>query len=538
MSAEAASASLLTSEADYKLDLPRLLIVVSVMLAVMLEIIDTSIVNVSIPSMMGNLGATLDEIDWVITSYMVANVIVIPLTGWMSRRFGRKRYFITSIGVFTVSSLLCGASQTVEQLIFWRLVQGLGGGALVATSHAIIVETFPPSKQGVGQALFGMGAMVGPSLGPTLGGFLTDNYSWHWCFLINVPLGIAAAILCAAHLHDPPHAQRRPGGRIDWPGVILLVVGVGAFQTVLERGNKYDWFESPMIALLAVVAAVGIIGLLIREFTTDEPIIDFRVLKHKQLALACGLGSLTTFGLFGLIFLFPLYTQTLLGWTAWQSGLAVLPSSIATAVMMGFMGRLVWHVGPRPIFLAGMVMMPLTLWRMSQWSLSSGWDDLFWAQMMRGITMGMLFIPLSTAGLRSLAGADVAKGAGMYNLFRQLGGSFGIAVLATLLDHRTVTHRGALAGHVGPFDMPTVQRLDALAQRFTDGGLDPNVAVYAARGVVNRMVEASSSMQAFYDAYFLIGVLFLLCLPFGFMVARHAPGKYTPIESSTSIEFE
>ena len=539
MSAEAATAPLLTSEEDYKLDLPRLLIVFSVMLAVLLEIIDTSIVNVSVPSMMGNLGATLDEIDWVITSYMVANVIVIPLTGWMSSRFGRKRYFVTSICVFTFSSLLCGASQTVEALIFWRLVQGLGGGALVATSHAIIVESFPPSKQGVGQALFGMGAMVGPSLGPTLGGFLTDNYSWHWCFLINVPIGIGAAILCAAHLHDPPHLQRRTGGRVDWPGVALLVVGVGAFQTVLERGNKYDWFESPMITLLAIAAAVGIVGLLIREFTTDEPIIDFRVLRNQQLALACGFGALTTFGLFGLIFLFPLYTQTLLGWTAWQSGLAVLPSSIATAVMMGFMGRLVWHVGPRPIFVAGMVMMPLTLWQMSQWSLQSGWDDLFWAQMMRGITMGMLFIPLSTAGLRSLAPADIAKGAGMYNLFRQLGGSFGIAALTTLLDHRTDIHRHALSGHVGPFDAPTLQRLDAMTQKFMDGGLDPTQAGVAARAVVNRMLEASSSMQSFYDAYFLIGVLFLVAFPFAFLVARHAPGKYTPIEASErSVEFE
>jgi DHA2 family multidrug resistance protein len=536
MSAEAATGPVLTSEAEYRLDLPRLLIVFSVMLAVLLEIIDTSIVNVSIPSMMGNLGCTLDEIDWVITSYIVANVIVIPLTGWMAARFGRKRYFVTSICVFTTASLMCGASQNVEQLIFWRLVQGLGGGALVATSQAILVELFPPSKQGVGQALFGIGAMAGPSLGPTLGGFITDNYSWHWCFLINVPLGIAAAILCAAHLHDPPHLERKGGGRVDWPGIVLLVVGIGAFQTVLERGNKYDWFESPMITVLAIAAAIGIVGLLIREFTTDEPMIDFRVLRHKQLALACGLGGLTGMGLFGLIFLFPLYTQQLLGWTAWQSGLAVLPSSIATAVMMGFMGRAVWYIGPRPIFVAGMLMMPLTLWRMSQWSLASGWDDIFWAQMMRGITMGLLFIPLSTAGLRSLPSVDVAKGAGMYNLFRQLGGSFGIAALATILDHRTVTHRSALAGHVGPFDAPTIQRLDSLTQRFMDGGLDPTQAGFAARAVVNRMVEASSSMQAFYDAYFLIGVLFLLALPFGFMVARHAPGKYTPIE--TSIEFE
>ena len=536
MSAEAAAAPALTSEADYRLDLPRLLIVVSVMLAVMLEIIDTSIVNVSIPSMMGNLGATIDEIDWVITSYIVANVIVIPLTGWMAARFGRKRYFVVSICIFTASSLMCGASQSVETLIFWRLVQGLGGGALVATSHAIIVETFPPSKQGVGQALFGMGAMVGPSLGPTLGGFITDNYSWHWCFLINVPIGIAAAFLCSLHLQDPPYQQHKRGGAVDWIGIVLLVVGVGAFQTVLERGNKYDWFESPMITLLAIAATVGIVGLLIREFTVEDPIIDFRVLRNKQLALACGLGAVTTMGLFGLIFLFPLYTQTLLGWTAWQSGLAVLPSSIATAVMMGVMGRAVWYIGPRPIFVVGMLMMPVTLWRMSQWTLASGWDDVFWAQMMRGTTMGMLFIPLSTAGLRSLSGVDVAKGAGMYNLFRQLGGSFGIAALATILDHRTDIHRHVLSGHVGPFDDPTILRLDALSQKFIDSGLDPAAAGFAARAVVNRLLEASSSMQAFYDAYFTIGMLFLLALPFAFMVARHAPGKYTPIE--TSIEFE
>src|SRR5258705_1976216 len=287
MSAEAASASLLTSEADYKLDLPRLLIVVSVMLAVLLEIIDTSIVNVSIPSMMGNLGATLDEIDWVIASYSVANVIVIPLTGWMASRFGRKRYFTISILVFTAASAMCGASTTFDALVFWRLVRGLGGGALVATSQAILVETFPPSKQGVGQALFGMGAMVGPSLGPTLGGFLTDNYSWHWCFLINVPLGIAAFTLCAAHLHDPPHLERRRGGRVDWPGLAVLVVGVGAFQTMLERGNKEDWFASPMIVALAICAAVGIGGLPIRELAVDDSMGGFRVLGHKQLALAC-----------------------------------------------------------------------------------------------------------------------------------------------------------------------------------------------------------------------------------------------------------
>jgi MFS transporter, DHA2 family, multidrug resistance protein len=529
MSAEVVGRYALTSEADYRLDLPRILIVSSVMLAVMLEIIDTSIVNVAIPSMMGNLGATLDEIDWVITSYIVANVIVIPLTGWMAARFGRKRYFTISILVFTASSLMCGASTTVEGLVFWRLIQGLGGGALVATSQAILVETFPPSKQGVGQALFGVGAMVGPSLGPTLGGFLTDNYSWHWCFLINVPLGIAAATLCAANLHDPPHLERRRDGRVDWPGLALLVVGVGALQTLLERGNKEDWFSSPTIVALAVCAAIGLIGLLVRELSIDDPIVDFRVLRHRQLALASAFGALVGMGLFGLIFLFPLYTQTLLGWTAWQSGLAVLPSSIVTAVMMGVMGRAVWHIGPRPIFVTGMVMMPLTLYMMSQWTLASGWDDVFTAQMMRGMTMGLLFIPLSTVGLRSLPSVDVAKGSGMYNLFRQLGGSFGIAILSAILDRRADVHLSALSGHVGPFDAPTVDRLGAISQRFIDAGLDSEQASLAASAVINRSLHATASMQSFYDAYFFIGSLFLLALPAAFLISRHAPGKYTPI---------
>jgi MFS transporter, DHA2 family, multidrug resistance protein len=529
MSAEVAGHYDLTSEAEYRLDLPRILIVFSVMLAVMLEIIDTSIVNVAIPSMMGNLGATLDEIDWVITSYIIANVIVIPLTGWMAARFGRKRYFTVSILVFTASSLMCGASTTVEALVFWRLVQGLGGGALLATAQAILVESFPPSKQGVGQALFGVGAMAGPSLGPTLGGFLTDNYSWHWCFLINVPLGIAAATLCAAHLHDPPHLERRKDARVDWAGLVLLIAGVGSLQTVLERGNKEDWFASPMIVGLSVIAAIGLVGLLIRELSIDEPMVDFRVLRHRQLALACGYGALTSMGLFGLIFLFPLYTQTLLGWTAWQSGLAVLPSTMVTAIMMGVTGRAIWYVGPRPIFVAGMLMMPVTLYAMSQWTLASGWDDIFTAQMMRGFTMGLLFVPLSTVGLRSLSSADIAKGSGMYSLFRQLGGSFGIAILSMILDRRADVHLSALSRHVGLYDAATVERLAAMSQRFTDAGLDPDQATFAANAVLNRSLHAAASMQSFYDAYFFIGVLFLVALPGAFLLAREAPGKHAPI---------
>ena len=362
----------LTSEAEYRLDFARLVIVFSVMLAVLLEIIDTSIINVAVPTMMGNLGATLDEIDWVVTSYIVAIVIVLPLTGWMSKRFGRTRYFVVSILIFTAASAMCGASRTVDELIFWRVVQGLGGGALMATAQAILVESFPPSKQGVGQAVFGVGAMIGPALGPTLGGWLTDNYSWHWCFLINVPLGLLAATLCATNLEDPPHLERDPAGRVDWPGIALLVVGIGCLQTMLELGNKKDWFDSPQIVLLAVASGVGIFGLLWRELTIEDPIVDFRVLLHRDFTIGCIFTALGGMALYGVIFLFPVYTQTLLGWTAWQSGLSSLPSSITTAVVMAGLGNLIWHIGPRKPFIVGMLLMLGTLAYMSRLTLQSG----------------------------------------------------------------------------------------------------------------------------------------------------------------------
>jgi DHA2 family multidrug resistance protein len=520
----------LTSEDEYRLDLRRLLIVVSVMLAVLLEIIDTSIVNVALPSIMGNLGADLAEADWIITGYIVSNVIVIPMTGWMAGRFGRKRYFTTSILIFTASSLLCGLSGSIEQLVFWRIVQGLGGGALIATAQTILIESFPPSKQGVGQAIFGVGAMLGPSLGPTLGGWLTEAISWHWIFLVNVPIGLVAFSLCATQLHDPPHARRRTGQAVDWPGMALLVIGIGSLQTLLERGHREDWFASSEIRWLALAAVVGGVGLVYRELTTDEPVIDLRVLRRRSLAIGCLLGTLMGVGLYGSIFLFPVYSQSLLGWTAWNSGLAILPSSIATAILMGFVGRLVWRLGPRIPFLFGMFVMLWALWSMSHWTLESGWDQILGPQVLRGVAMGCMFVPLSTATLRSLPAAEVAKGAGLYNLFRQLGGSMGIAMLTSVLDTRADFHRVGLAARVGPLDPVASQALQSIQHGMIQRGADPDTAHSMATAVLGRMVDAQASMEAFSDAYALIAVLFVVMLPLGFMIARHAPGRFSAIE--------
>ncbi len=528
-SAESALYSL-TSEADYRLDFARLVIVFSVMLAVLLEIIDTSIINVAVPTMMGNLGATLDEIDWVITSYIVAIVIVLPLTGWMSNRFGRKRYFVTSILIFTAASAMCGASQTVDELIFWRVVQGLGGGALMATAHAILVESFPPSKQGVGQAIFGVGAMIGPALGPTLGGWLTDNYSWHWCFLINVPLGLLAATLCGANLEDPPHQVRNPTGKVDWPGIALLVVGIGSFQTMLERGNKKDWFDSGEIVLLAIASFVGIVGLVVRELKADDPIVDFRVLGQRDFAVGCIFTALGGLMLYGVIFLFPVYTQSLLGWTAWQSGLSSLPSSISTAIVMGFLGNLIWYIGPRKPFIVGMILMLVTLFVMSRLTLQSGRDEVFLAQALRGMASGLLFVPLSAATLRSLPAADVAKGAGLFNLFRQLGGSFGIAILASILDRRSDYHAVELARHISPVDSGSAAAVERLIGRLMDRGLDPQAAGLAARHILEGLIAKQAMMEAFYDAFAFMAVLFIVFFPLAMLIPNEMPGKTRKIE--------
>jgi DHA2 family multidrug resistance protein len=368
--------------------------------------------------------------------------------------------------------------------------------------------------------------MLGPSLGPTLGGWLTDAYSWHWIFLVNVPLGVAAAAMCAAELHDPEYLRAQRASRVDWPGLALLVIGIGALQTMLERGNKDDWFASPLIVTLAAVAALGLVALVVRELTTDHPIVDLRVLRHRPLAVGCALGTLMGIGLYGSIFLFPVFTQQLLGWTAWSSGLAILPSSAATAVMMLFVGRAVWSIGPRPIFVSGMAVMVLALVAMSDWTLEAGWDQIWLPQVLRGVAMGAMFVPLSTATLRALPPTEVPKGAGLYNLFRQLGGSIGIALLATLLDHRGDVHRAHLAAHVGYYDPVSAERLRGIAAGLAQRGMDPQTAERAAAAFLDRLLEAKASALAFQDAYVLLAILFVLLLPLGFAVARHAPGKH------------
>jgi len=536
--AETIAASAPAPAEEFSLDFRRIMVLFAVMLAMVLELIDTSIVNVALPDMMGNLGATLDEIGWVVTGYIISNVIIIPMTSWLSDRFGRKRYITSSVLLFTAASALCGLASSLPELVGFRVIQGLGGGALLATAQTVMVESFPPSRQGLGQGLFGVGAMLGPSLGPTLGGWITDNLSWPWIFYINVPLGLLAAALCALYLENPPHQRRLKKTRVDWPGISLLVVGVGALQTVFERGHRLDWFESNLIVTLSLTAVTAIVLFIWREMTTAEPVVDLSVLRHRNLAVGCVLGVAMGIGLFGVIFLFPVFAQTLLHWTAWQTGMAVLPGSLMTAVTMFIAGRLVWRTGPAPLYIVGAAVFTVALTGMMSWNHLSGWDDVFTTQIFRGLAMGLMFVPLSTATLRMLPPQDVPQAAGLYNLFRQLGGSFGIAVLATQLDHRTKLHAAHLAEHLSALSPLSQERAAALQSMFESRGLDPSSAFDAAQRALAGTIQFQAHALAFADAYRMILTVVLVSLPLVFLLKNQPPLGGVQQKPSQNLHFE
>jgi DHA2 family multidrug resistance protein len=379
----------------------KYIIAFAVVLAALMQVIDSSIVNVALPDMMGNLGASLDEIAWVSTGYILASVIVIPLTGFLGDLFGRKRYFVGSIVIFTMSSFFCGASGTLGMLIMWRIIQGVGGGALMTVSQAVLFESFPVEEAGMAMALFGLGVMVGPTIGPTLGGWLTDNHGWPWIFYINIPFGVLAAIMIAMYVHDPAH-QKRPS-RIDYMGIALLIVSVGALQYVLEHGERDDWFASHFIASLTVIGVVGLAALIWRELTTDHPAIDFRVLRHRQMWVGTLLGVVMGIGLYAMSFTLPVFLQGNLHMTAEQTGIVLLPGAVATALSMVLAGRLSNRVDPRILITVGTLIFAAAAWELSRITALSGATDFFWPLILRGVGLGLIYVPIKTITLAELS---------------------------------------------------------------------------------------------------------------------------------------
>ncbi|HEX4573611.1 MAG TPA: DHA2 family efflux MFS transporter permease subunit [Gemmatimonadales bacterium] len=496
----------------------RYIIAMTVSLASVLELLDTSIVNVAIPHMMGNLGATLDEIAWVSTGYIVANVIVLPITGWLSAYFGRRRYFAGSIALFTIASFFCGNAHSLLALVFWRVVQGLGGGALLSTSQAILYEEFPREEYGTAMAIFGVGVMVGPTLGPTLGGYITDAFSWPWIFYINIPFGIIALGLTLSYIQNSRFQQRV--AQVDYVGLVLLAAGIGTLQTMLERGERLDWFQAREVVLLALISGASLVAFVWHELTTEHPVVDLRILKSRQLAVGVVFGGVLGVCLYATVFVLPVYLQNLQNFTAQQTGFVILPGALASAFTMAAMGRFTGKFDARLSILAGVSIFALSMWKHGHYTTDSGMADFFWPLIFRGVGLGLIFVPLTNLALADLPMSKIPNGTGLFNLMRQLGGSVGIAISATLLQRFATINRAELAAKVTQFSPVARQQLDQIATTLIANGAPPPVAQTKALAILNGIVTKQAMMLSFEHLFLLFGACFVASLPLLLLMHR------------------
>lgn len=500
----------------------RVIITITAILCALLEIVDTTIVNVALNDMRGNLGATLTEVGWVITAYAIANVIIVPMTSWLSQQFGRRNYFAASILIFTVASFLCGNAHTIWELVFFRFLQGLGGGALLVTSQTIITESYPPEKRGMAQAIYGLGVIIGPTLGPPLGGYFVDHFSWPYIFYINIPIGIIAIILTLQFVRSPRYAAKTNRSDIDWLGIALLASSIGSLQYILEKGQEDDWFNSSAIVALTVVAVFGFFFFIWREFSYKNPIVDLRVLRNGNLRIGTVLSFILGFGLYGSTFIIPLYTQATLGWTATQSGMLLIPAALTTAFMMPIIGKVLQKGMPQQYLIsAGMIIFFFfCYWGYCILTSDTSKEAFFWPLILRGIGMGLLFIPITTLSLSTLKGMDIGKGAAFTGMMRQLGGSFGIASITTFMAHQNMVHRSALITHIDITNPAVQQRLNAMTQNFMTKGMTNDNAQKAAMRFLDFTVTKQANILSYMDVFIYIGCMFLVCIPFVLLVRK------------------
>ncbi|RYY57900.1 MAG: DHA2 family efflux MFS transporter permease subunit [Chitinophagaceae bacterium] len=504
----------------------RVIITLTCIVCALLEIVDTTIVNVALNDMKGNLGATTSEVGWVITAYAIGNVIIIPMTSWLGAQFGRRNYFAASIILFTICSYLCGQATGIGELIVFRLLQGIGGGALLVTSQTIITESYPPEKRSMAQAIYGLGVIVGPTLGPPLGGYITENYSWPYIFYINIPLGVIAALLTLQFVKSPRYAAKSAVKDVDWIGIALLAIFVGSLQYILEKGQEDDWFNSGLIVFLTCTAVLGGFFFIWRELTFRNPVVRLRVLKNSNLRVGTILSFIMGFGLYGSTFIIPLYTQATLGWTAYESGLLMMPAALMTAFMMPIIAQLLQRGVPQQ-FLVAMGMVIFFFFCFIGYKIitpDTGKDNFFWMLMMRGVGMGMLFIPITSLSLSTLKGREIGDGAAFTGMMRQLGGSFGIAIITTFMASQTMEHRSDLVAKLDVNDPVVQHRVDVLQQGFMMKGHPYNIAKLEAYKALDGSVTKQAMVLSYMDVFLYIGILFLICVPF-VMLVRGNRGK-------------
>ena len=488
-----------------------------------LELIDTTVVNVSLREISGNIGATTTEIAWVITAYSIANVIVIPLSSMLSNLFGRKVYFTVSVIIFTFSSLMCGLSGSLWTLVFWRFIQGLGGGGLLSTAQSIIIGAFPPKQAGTGMAIFGVGVILGPTFGPVLGGYITDNFSWHWIFFINVPIGFLAAFLSWTYVTDLPGVSKPK--KIDWWGIFFLIVGIGSLQYILEEGGTKDWFSSDEIVFFFILSMVGLIAFVIRELSIEYPAVNLRLYKSFNLAMGNIMNLIIGLVINGSVFIFPLFTQVSLGWTATQTGAFMIPGAMATAVGMIAVSRIIAAgVNPKTIILVGLAMMSSFLILLSFSGPDSNSSNFFWPFILRGVGASFMMMPILTLAVAGLKGKDLAQATGLSNMLRQLGGAIGIALINIYLDHENANVKGNMIGNVTDYDPMTTDRLSGFAQTFYTGGYSSDDAAQTANMMIDGMVTKQQMLLCYDHGFMTLGLAVLLCTPV-ILLIRYKKGE-------------
>jgi len=517
------SASAQTIDQEWTPSFNPWLIAAAVMLATFMEVLDTSVANVALPHIAGNLSASTDEATWVLTSYLVSNAIVLPITGWLGSRFGRKRLLITCIIIFTVSSALCGAAGSLGFLILARIIQGAGGGALQPIAQAVLLESFPPEKRGSAMAIYGMGIIVAPIIGPTLGGWITDNYSWRWIFYINVPVGALAVFMSQTFIEDPPYIRRVVGAGIDYIGFGLMAVGLSALQIVLDKGQEDDWFGSNLIVSLAIVTVVCLTVFVIWELKTKDPIVNLKVLGNRNFGLGVVLIMVVGAILYGTTAMLPIFLQTLMGYPATQSGLAVSPRGLGSLVSMFIVGRLIGKIDSRYLMSFGFAILALSVFMLGGINLQISISSVAWPNVINGLALGFIFVPLTTTSMGTLNRQEISNASGIYNLMRNIGGGLGISITTTMLARLGQFHQANLSGQLSTLNPVFRQLTESLTNGLGAG--DSVAASQRAYTIIYGIVQRQASLMSFVDIFRWEAIVCLCCIPLVFILKRVRAAK-------------
>jgi DHA2 family multidrug resistance protein len=504
------------------------LIAASVMLATFMEVLDTSVANVALPHIAGNLSATTSESTWVLTSYLVSNAIILPAANWLGHYFGRKRFLLGCIVIFTLSSALCGAAASLGMLLFARVLQGAGGGALQPIAQAVLLESFPAEKRGSAMAVYGLGVVVAPIIGPTLGGWITDNYSWRWIFYINVPIGILAVLMTNAFVEDPPYIRNQRPGRIDYIGFGLMALGLATLQIVLDKGQEDDWFSSSFITWASICAVGALIAFIIWELRSKEPIVNLRVLANRNFAVGTTLIMAMGAVLYATTALLPLFLQTLIGYPALQSGLAVSPRGFGAVFSMVVVGRLIGKIDGRYLVMLGFLVLGFSTYLLADIDLQISMGSVVWPQVISGVAMGFIFVPLSVMATGTLTPEQIGNATGIFNLMRNIGGSFGIAGVTTMLARAAQAHQAVMVSHLTPYDPAFQQRLHELVAAFAARG-NPMTASQQAYGAIYQTLVEQATLLAYIDNFRLLAFLCLICVPVALLFRKVKRGKAAPV---------